>query len=112
MNLLQLHGLRVSYGGINAVKGIDLSVSRGELVCLIGTNGAGKTTTLKAIAGLLPVAADAILYDGAPIGGIKVITENGWFAARPSGTEDVIKLYAESFVSAEHLLLQPLDPFL
>ena len=71
MNLLQLHGLRVSYGGINAVKGIDLSVSRGELVCLIGTNGAGKTTTLKAIAGLLPVAADAILYDGAPIGGMR-----------------------------------------
>ena len=69
MNLLQLHGLRVSYGGINAVKGIDLNVSKGELVCLIGTNGAGKTTTLKAIAGLLPVAADAILYDGTPIGG-------------------------------------------
>lgn len=41
--------------------------------------------------------------NGAPIGGIKVITERGWFAARPSGTEDVIKLYAESFVDAEHL---------
>ena len=57
MNLLQLQRLEVSYGGIKAVKGIDLSVAKGELVCLIGANGAGKTTTLKAIAGLLPVAA-------------------------------------------------------
>ena len=54
-----------------------------------------------------PVSAllDAAPGNGAPIGGIKVISENGWFAARPSGTEDVIKLYAESFVSAEHLRL-------
>jgi phosphoglucomutase len=42
-------------------------------------------------------------YNGAPIGGLKVVTDNGWFAARPSGTEDVYKIYAESFVSAEHL---------
>ena len=70
MNLLELQRLEVSYGGIKAVKGIDLGVSRGELVCLIGTNGAGKTTTLKAVAGLLPVVADAILYEGAPIGGL------------------------------------------
>jgi branched-chain amino acid transport system ATP-binding protein len=69
MNLLQLQGLEVSYGGINAVKGIDLRVIKGELVCLIGTNGAGKSTTLKAIAGLLPVAEQTILYDGLPIGG-------------------------------------------
>ena len=42
--------------------------------------------------------------NGKPIGGIKVVTENGWFAARPSGTEDIYKIYAESFVSKEHLL--------
>ena len=41
--------------------------------------------------------------NGAPIGGLKVITENGWFAARPSGTEDVYKIYAESFKGPEHL---------
>ena len=41
--------------------------------------------------------------NGAAIGGLKVTTENAWFAARPSGTEDVYKIYAESFVSAEHL---------
>lgn len=41
--------------------------------------------------------------NGAPIGGIKVTTENAWFAARPSGTEDVYKIYAESFLGADHL---------
>ena len=41
--------------------------------------------------------------NGAPIGGLKVVTENGWFAARPSGTEDVYKIYAESFLGADHL---------
>jgi phosphoglucomutase len=41
--------------------------------------------------------------DGAPIGGVKVVTENGWFAARPSGTEDIYKIYGESFLGAEHL---------
>ena len=43
--------------------------------------------------------------NGAPIGGLKVTTRRGWFAARPSGTEDIYKLYAESFVSPEHLNL-------
>ena len=41
--------------------------------------------------------------NGAPIGGIKVIAKSGWFAARPSGTEDIYKIYAESFAGAEHL---------
>jgi branched-chain amino acid transport system ATP-binding protein len=71
MNLLQLQRLEVAYGGIKAVKGIDLGVAMGELVCLIGANGAGKTTTLKAISGLLPVAAESIRYVGAPIGGVR-----------------------------------------
>ena len=71
MNLLQLQGLEVSYGGIAAVKGIDLCIAKGELVCLIGANGAGKTSTLKAIAGLLPVTADTIRYAGAAIGGMR-----------------------------------------
>jgi len=71
MNLLELDLLKVDYGGIAAVKGISLCVGKGELVCLIGANGAGKTSTLKAIAGLLPVRADLIRYDGAPIGGTR-----------------------------------------
>ncbi|GGB92260.1 ABC transporter ATP-binding protein [Pseudoduganella buxea] len=53
-NVLKIAGLKVAYGGIKAVKGIDIEVNEGELVTLIGANGAGKTTTLKAITGTLP----------------------------------------------------------
>ena len=62
--MLEVKGLRVSYGGISAVKGIDLEVQAGERVTLIGANGAGKTTTLKALAGLLRPAAGSIHYNG------------------------------------------------
>jgi branched-chain amino acid transport system ATP-binding protein len=65
--LLEVRGLAVSYGGINAVKGIDLEVRQGELVTLIGANGAGKTTTLKALAGLVRPAAGRIHYNGEEI---------------------------------------------
>jgi branched-chain amino acid transport system ATP-binding protein len=65
--LLEVKGLEVCYGGINAVKGIDLEVRAGELVTLIGANGAGKTTTLKALAGLLKPAAGRIHYNGGDI---------------------------------------------
>jgi len=65
--LLEVKGLRVAYGGIQAVKGIDLTVAQGELVTLIGANGAGKSTTLKALAGLLRPAAGSIHYNGADI---------------------------------------------
>jgi branched-chain amino acid transport system ATP-binding protein len=53
-NILKVSGLKIAYGGIQAVKGVDLEVNEGELVTLIGANGAGKTTTLKAITGTLP----------------------------------------------------------
>ena len=65
--MLEVRGLKVSYGGINAVKGIDLEVAPGELVTLIGANGAGKTTTLKALAGLVRPAAGSIHYNGVDI---------------------------------------------
>jgi branched-chain amino acid transport system ATP-binding protein len=67
--LLELDHLAVSYGQIQAVKGIDLHVNEGELVCLIGGNGAGKTTTLKGICGLQPVKSGSIRYAGASITG-------------------------------------------
>ena len=67
--LLSLRKLEVAYGGIHAVKGIDLDVGQGELVCLIGANGAGKTTTLKGICGLLPVKAGKIHYGGVDVTG-------------------------------------------
>jgi branched-chain amino acid transport system ATP-binding protein len=65
--LLEVRGLSVSYGGINAVKGIDFEIAEGERVTLIGANGAGKTTTLKALAGLVRPAAGGILYNGRDI---------------------------------------------
>ena len=67
--LLELDKLEVAYGGIHAVKGIDLIVRQGELVCLIGANGAGKTTTLKGITGLQPVRAGKVVYDGNDVTG-------------------------------------------
>lgn len=65
--MLEVRGLQVAYGGIQAVKGIDLHIAQGELVTLIGANGAGKSTTLKALAGLLRPAAGRILYNGVDI---------------------------------------------
>ena len=67
--LLALERLAVAYGGIQAVKGIDVTVGDGELVCLIGANGAGKTTTLKGICGLLPIKSGRIRYAGDDITG-------------------------------------------
>jgi branched-chain amino acid transport system ATP-binding protein len=67
--LLKINGLKVAYGGIQAVKGVDFEVREGELVTLIGSNGAGKTTTMKAITGLLPMAGGDIEYLGRSIRG-------------------------------------------
>ena len=67
--LLKINGLHVSYGGIQAVKGISFEVNEGELVSLIGANGAGKTTTLGAITGLLPVKAGDVEFLGRSIRG-------------------------------------------
>ena len=67
--LLKVKGLKVSYGGIQAVKGVDFEVREGELVSLIGSNGAGKTTTMKAITGTLPLNDGSIEYLGESIKG-------------------------------------------
>ncbi|HET9652160.1 MAG TPA: ABC transporter ATP-binding protein [Usitatibacter sp.] len=89
--MLRLERLEVAYGGIRAVKGIELEVGAGELVCLIGANGAGKTTTLRAITGMVRRSAGRVVYDGADIstrrvheiarGGIALVPEGrGVFA--------------------------------
>ncbi len=67
--LLKVRGLKVAYGGIEAVKGVDLEVHAGELVTLIGSNGAGKTSTMKAITGSLPLVEGDIEYLGQSIRG-------------------------------------------
>ncbi len=67
---LRLNDLRVSYGGIAAVKGISLEVERGEIVTLIGANGAGKTSTLKAIVGLVPTQSGEVTLFGESLRGV------------------------------------------
>jgi branched-chain amino acid transport system ATP-binding protein len=69
VKLLEIRGLEVRYGGIRAVKGIDLEVAQGELVCLIGANGAGKSSALRAIAGLAP-AAGSVRFGGRELSGV------------------------------------------
>ncbi len=65
--MLELKDVNVSYGGIQAVRGINLTVNQGELVTLIGANGAGKSTTLRAITGLVQPASGKVLYQGQDI---------------------------------------------
>jgi branched-chain amino acid transport system ATP-binding protein len=67
--MLKVSGLKVAYGGIQAVKGVSFEVHEGELVSLIGANGAGKTTTLKAITGIQPSVGGDIEYLGKSIKG-------------------------------------------
>jgi branched-chain amino acid transport system ATP-binding protein len=68
--ILSISGLQVAYGGIQAVKGVDLEVHEGELVALIGANGAGKTTTLKAITGTQRWVSGEVSYQGRSIHGV------------------------------------------
>ncbi|MGT2509609.1 ABC transporter ATP-binding protein [Cupriavidus basilensis] len=72
--ILKISGLKVAYGGIQAVKGIDLDIRDGELVTLIGANGAGKSTTMKAITGLQRWAAGDVEYMGKSIKGVPSYT--------------------------------------
>jgi len=76
--LLELVGVDVRYGGVQALRGISLTVQPGEIVALLGPNGAGKTTTLRAISGLVPPSSGRILWQGRPI-----------HQARP---EDIVRL--------------------
>ena len=66
--LLALEGVRVAYGGIEAVRGISLHVDAGEIVAMIGANGAGKTTTLKTIMGLVPLSGGSVSFAGRALG--------------------------------------------
>ena len=69
--MLKVSGLKVAYGGIHAIKGIDLEIREGELVTLIGANGAGKTTAMKAITGLQGWIAGDVQYQGESIKGVE-----------------------------------------
>lgn len=85
-----------------AYERIDAPASREEKALLAKLSPAQITTDALAGESVTAVLTEAP-GNGAPIGGIKVTTESAWFAARPSGTEDVYKIYAESFLGADHL---------
>jgi branched-chain amino acid transport system ATP-binding protein len=97
--LLQISGLKVAYGGIHAVKGVDIEVRKGELVALIGANGAGKTTTMKAITGTLPYLG-SISYQGKSLlgtgahelvgNGLAMVPEGRGVFARMTITENLM----------------------
>ncbi|NDV12326.1 ABC transporter ATP-binding protein [Crenobacter caeni] len=72
MSMLKVNNLEVAYGGIQAVKGIDLTIEKGELVTLIGANGAGKTSTLRTLVGMEKKSGGSIVYDGQDISGVPV----------------------------------------
>jgi branched-chain amino acid transport system ATP-binding protein len=65
--VLELHGVRAAYGPVEALRGVDLEVRAGELVCLLGANGSGKSSTLRAISGLVRPTAGRILFEGRSI---------------------------------------------
>ena len=67
--ILEIKDLKVNYGNIEALKGVNLTVSEGEIVCLIGANGAGKSTLLKSIVGLVPLKNGEIIYNDETIAG-------------------------------------------
>ena len=69
--MLSLSEVHCGYGNIEIIKGISLTVEKGQIVAIIGANGAGKTTTLKTIAGLLPVRSGSITFDGNDITKVK-----------------------------------------
>jgi branched-chain amino acid transport system ATP-binding protein len=69
--VLRLEGLRAGYGPIEALRGLDLEVREGELVCLLGANGAGKSSTLRAISGLLRPRSGRILFEGRKLNGLE-----------------------------------------
>ena len=86
MSLLEVKDLVVSYGGIEALKGISFSVEEGQIVTLIGANGAGKSTTLRAITGIVPIKSGSISFEGQDITGkdTQKIVERG-IALSPEG---------------------------
>ena len=93
MSLLEVKDLVVSYGGIEALKGISFSVDEGQIVTLIGANGAGKSTTLRAITGIVPVKSGTILYNGEDITGMDTqkVVERG-IALVPEGRRVIANL--------------------
>jgi phosphoglucomutase len=98
----QIHADLVGQFGASWYARVDAAATREEKATLAALSPAQVTATMLAGQEITARLTEAP-GNGAKIGGLKVTTKDAWFAARPSGTEDVYKIYAESFVSAEHL---------
>ncbi len=70
--MLELETISARYGAIRALEGVSLTVSAGQVVCLLGANGAGKTTTLNCISGVVPLASGRIRFEGEDVGGLSI----------------------------------------
>ena len=99
--LLQVSGLVVRYGAVTAVRGVDLAIGAGEIVCIVGPNGAGKTSLVSAIAGIIAAAAGSVVFADKPLAGIALeeVVAQG-IALVPEGRH----IFA-SLTVAENLLL-------
>lgn len=116
---LTVEGLSVAYGGIQAVKGIDLTVQQGQTVALIGANGAGKSSTLRAITGLVPKADGRVLFDGdditalaghaLPAAGLVMVPEGRGIFARMTITENLLMGAYSRPVATRALIQQDLE---
>ena len=116
---LSIEQLAVSYGGIQAVKGISLQVQQGQTVALIGANGAGKSSTLRAITGLVPKAAGRILFDGddittleghaLPSAGLVMVPEGRGIFARMTITENLLMGAYSRPAATKALIAQDLE---
>ncbi len=80
--MLELRGVNVFYGAVQALREVSLRVDEGEIVTLIGANGAGKSTTLMAISGIVPRPGGEILFEGRPIHGLALTGSCAWGSAR------------------------------
>jgi branched-chain amino acid transport system ATP-binding protein len=101
MNLLELNNVFVSYGAIDAVRGINVAVAKGQIVAILGANGAGKTTTLRSVSGVIKLKAGGIFFDGENISGksIHSIARRG-ISHCPEGRHILIGLTVEENLTA------------
>ncbi len=83
--MLEVRGLRAGYGAVEVLRGIDLSVAKGEIVAVLGANGVGKTTLNMALAGVLPPSAGSITFDGRPLGGAPIAAVEAGLILVPEG---------------------------
>ncbi|SIQ95452.1 amino acid/amide ABC transporter ATP-binding protein 2, HAAT family [Rhizobium sp. RU35A] len=83
--MLEVRDIRTGYGGVEVLRGVDLSVAHGEIVAVLGANGVGKTTLNKALSGLLPLASGSITFDGRALGGSPIAAVEAGLIHVPEG---------------------------